>query len=115
MSEQANPRPWKLIDHVENRLYRDADEYDYEHVMQHCWYIAGPLDYSDFVADLVTSRDAVGDANAELIVRAVNSHDDLVAALKSAKSELGFLHVGSDRTILVIDKIDAALAKAEVK
>ena len=46
-------------------------------------------------------------------VCAVNSHDDLVAALKSAKSELGFLHVGSDRTLHVIDKIDAALAKAE--
>ena len=112
MSEQANPRPWKLIDHVENRLYRDADEYDYEHVMQHCWYIAGPLDYSDFVADLVTSRDAVGDANAELIVRAVNSHDDLVAALRFVGSELA--QRGQIQSTMM-DRINSALAKAEVK
>ena len=56
----------------------------------------------------------VKSAEAELL-RILNAHDDLVAALKSAKSELGFLHVGSDRTVLVIDKIDAALAKAEGK
>jgi hypothetical protein len=47
-------------------------------------------------------------ANAEFIVRAVNAHDDLVAALKEARAGIWS---GCD-TVRSIAKIDAALAKA---
>lgn len=50
---------------------------------------------------------------ADEIVKKMNAHDDLVAALKEAKNELGFLYQGGTRTIALIDRIDAALAKAD--
>jgi hypothetical protein len=53
-------------------------------------------------------EDATADANAEFICRAVNAHDDLVAALKYARDKAD--EYGS---VINFAMIDAALAKAE--
>lgn len=63
------------------------------------------------------------EANAALIVRAVNAHDDLVRALRVARQQVITLHPSGDNrgdsldmrdTVQssVLDVIDAALAKA---
>lgn len=55
-------------------------------------------------------------ANAALIVRAVNAHDELVAALKNTRSALADVRLngaGARLLTLDIEAIDAALAKAE--
>jgi hypothetical protein len=50
-------------------------------------------------------------ANAEFIVRAVNSHDDLICALKVLR---GFMPPSGDDNIdAALNLADAALAKAE--
>lgn len=113
MSEMATPRPWKLVDKAGNKHYRNAADLSYESVMQHCWYIAGPMHDSDFVADLITARDLNGNANAELAVRAVNAHDDLVAALKDVRRALANSELDNSDVFYPITVIDAALAKAE--
>ena len=62
--------------------------------------------------------------NAHFIVRAVNSHDDLVEALKSVNLTLGFLKsvvqsgeswtdVAQEKYSEATAKLDAALAKAK--
>lgn len=60
----------------------------------------------------------------EHMIRAVNAHDDLVAALKEARKELDNVLVSVERMEVYFDgdefheriaKIDAALAKAEAK
>jgi hypothetical protein len=61
-------------------------------------------------------QDDVDQANAELIVRAVNSHHELLEACKSTAKELELLREmwphGSHRQA-VLDKANAAIAKAE--
>lgn len=51
------------------------------------------------------------DEDAAYIVRAVNSHDELVAALKEARQFIEDLGWNG----MTVDKINAALAKAEGK
>lgn len=60
--------------------------------------------------------------DAEEILRILNSHDDLVEALKEARKELDNVLVSVERMVVYFDgdefherlaKIDAALAKAE--
>lgn len=76
------PGPWTLIDEPRNPHYRDANPEDYEHIGQHCWYIAGP-GISKFVADIVTTRlNDDGDANALLIAAA----PDLLAACEACEA-----------------------------
>ena len=67
---RTTPRPWKIEDST--------------HIVQAVGNAAGVVvcdveNYSRFTQD-----DARNAANAELIVRAVNAHDDLVAACKAA-------------------------------
>lgn len=79
-----------------------------------CLYYAGP-------------ETAVGDqgkANAAFIVRACNAHEELVAALRGARSDLTWVLSGDkpfgnepEQRALhnIVDSINAALAKAEGK
>lgn len=72
MTDGATPRPWVLLEcNVEN-----------------CWCacIGVPSD-PEGIKEWVIGTGSVSKANAELIVRAVNSHDQLVAALEKIISE----------------------------
>lgn len=75
--ERSHELPWTLIDEPRNKHYRRRIAgLDYEATCQHCVYIAGPGSYSDFVADLIVSRnsnDSTGMSNALLFVAAVNA------------------------------------------
>lgn len=65
------------------------------------------------VTDCDSSTPNVERANAAFIVRAVNAHDDLVAALKAAKSELEAYEQAATGETYNSTQINAALAKAE--
>lgn len=71
MSEKANPRPWVLIEKGE--MMWPASVLVLGHGIG--------IRQSDGAFDDIQSE-AECKANAELIVRAVNAHDDLVAALE---------------------------------
>ena len=80
------------------------------------WHVAGT---SRIRAEMTPLNDLIADvhwrnrdANAEFIVRAVNAHDDLVAALRGAREWLPPI---ANRPALktALAAIDAALAKAE--
>ncbi len=53
-------------------------------------------------------------ANAEFIVRACNSHDELLEALKNAKSALhwSLAHLDRKQVITCLEEIDRVFAKA---
>lgn len=83
------PTPWKVDDYVmSGEKYR----------------VFSP-------ADPVAVASVAGKANAEFIVRAVNSHDELVEAIKNAIDSLPD-HVGP-RIAQVKKELSEALAKAE--
>lgn len=69
-----------------------------------------PFFGGDIVARVTAHNRA---ADAELIVRAVNSHDDLVAALRKAGDELRSVCGDFDYNLPLRLCIDAALSKAE--
>jgi hypothetical protein len=52
-------------------------------------------------------------SDASLIVRAVNAHDDLVAACEAARRSLGY-QIGADESLNLRAVLDKALAKAKV-
>ena len=63
-------------------------------------------------------EDGEGEANAAFIVRACNSHDELVAACKEAFNQIQYLHekfqvTGSGCQVLA--KLETAIAKAKGK
>ena len=65
-----------------------------------------------FPATFHGAGDGWAETDAIRTCRAVNCHDDLVAALTEAKACL-YSMVGQDgRAAVIIDRIDAALAKA---
>lgn len=71
---------------------------------------------ADIYADCEQLPDAVAEANAEFIVRACNSHHDLIAALKSLR--FGNCWCVQDPELVgqhseLCKRVDAALAKAE--
>ncbi len=76
---EPTKRPWELYPgRTTNRLYG----------IQECFYICGPAHESHFVADLFVGKYEKGTQDAELIVRAVNAHDDLLAACETALDQL---------------------------
>lgn len=88
MSNQISPLPWAI-----------GPEHDYE------IYDAK----GDYLALMMDARDGDDEANAAFIVKAVNSHDKLVAALRKAheviESEFG-------RPCTHLDEIEDVLAAA---
>ena len=96
-----SPLPWRIEVHPDNDVtyIRPAGDGDF-------WVDAMPM-YHD-------------GRNAEFIVRACNTHGDLLAALKEARIFIAKDYPDSSRaagnwpTVTpVIDRIDAAIAKAE--
>ena len=88
--DKATPRPWVVDD-------------DYPDVYGGVSTITGrPV--------LVAQAETL--ANAELIVRAVNAYDDLVAALSNALIHLGKKNMSDEVLTSVMRQCSAALAKA---
>jgi hypothetical protein len=105
---KATPRPWEQEVHGHfRRICGDAIREERIRTMT-------------VVADVhgnATSQETTK-ANAELIVRAVNVHDDLLAALIAARDHLNYCNYGDQwenecaRDEKLPEKISAALAKA---
>jgi hypothetical protein len=73
---QATPRPWKLLNPRTSAIYATNI-----HGLVHVATVeVAPIQQHDESADRADDETA---ANAELIVRAVNSHEQLVAALEA--------------------------------
>ena len=105
LSKVTTPRPWNYL--VPTALdYRAALIYDEDEkslIAQMCG--GGRVR----AINVVEER-----ANAALIVRAVNSFDDLVAALRHMRSLYKSLVGPDDRMAnVMLEECDAALAKAE--
>jgi hypothetical protein len=60
---------------------------------------------------LVFSEHGKGEANAEMIIRAVNVHEELLRNLKNAYTALCVL--SSEKETKLMDEIDNAIARAE--
>jgi hypothetical protein len=93
MTDHRTPLPW----------HRDRSGSGY-----YKFVIRGPQDH--YIGRIERGHgDAVGEANLAFILRAVNAHDALVAALKMARPIVD-RDSGNDGDVA---QIDAALAKAE--
>lgn len=60
------------------------------------------------------SGDTVNKANAAFIVHAVNRHEELIAALRSARATIANTHPKFNRDV-ILDQLDAAIAKTEAR
>ena len=76
---EATKRPW----------YASHDGNGYDHIQ------SAAVNEDNYVAR-VDSTDAQGNANADLIVKAVNNHDALVTALESALNTETAARIGSE-------------------
>lgn len=97
---QHSPTPWTL---------------DGEHIFDDILAHVATVDFSDDDEPTITGRGTLpagtGRNNADFIVRAVNCHDDLLAACRAAFDELASLNDNQD----LIDQLDSAITKAEGK
>lgn len=98
MAEMTTPRPWRM----ENTAYESAD-------------IWGADDKRvGYVSSLYYSgKHDVARANAELIVRAVNSHDALVEALEEMYAAWDGYEMLAALDFNIQDKVKAALEAAK--
>lgn len=99
--DQATPRPWE---------YKILSQYSKNNIS------IGKNNFCIINSGVSESGEVFGvlkESDARLIVKAVNCHDELVEALKSAK-QLN-LHLYAERTIAnrVFKKVKQALFKAE--
>lgn len=82
------------------------------------WYLGrtiGSVPEGTRVCDMTPLRNQLGrEADARFIVRAVNAHDDLIAALDNAEAVMSIVEPRSDKAqyLDALEKIRAALAKA---
>ena len=81
-SAMHTPTPWDVVAYYNE----DTKSHDFD--------ISADGGGGDMVADLKGLDNA--EANATIIVRAVNSHEKLVAALEFAKKELDGMGLGHD-------------------
>lgn len=101
MEAKHSPLPWRQ---------HSGDGKTYASVRSH---------WGQCVADCGSRSDNMAQANAELIVRAVNCHDELVAALKAVEPLVSFLHADymqrnpNNSHAAEIEALRAVLAKAE--
>lgn len=116
MSAQATPRPWEILVH--------AEDSEVLNIVGRPEQLPGGVTRAEWVAEL--DADGLdGDmeqngANAELIVRAVNAHDDLLAAVRRAaqitNTFIGVLKANGypiEETVGARDEFLALIAKAE--
>lgn len=99
-----SPLPWRVYDDIN---VMSAEPYPYGLVAECDMGITGELD-----------KPALWRANAELIVRAVNAHDELVAVLEDIESgvwatpESGVESYQICMSVTAMDRLRTALAKA---
>ena len=96
----ATPRPWTVERHDQ-----DDGSINYE-IWTNGWVLIATYHRVVTLSDADNER---AREDAALIVRAVNAHDDLVAALKAAMDHIGNGYQPPD----LIEQANAALAKAE--
>jgi hypothetical protein len=85
MTMMHEPGPWRLVDEPRNERYTDAGPGDYKYEMQHCQVIETrePVLNFDlegsrrFVADVITSRNKIGSANAVMLAAAPELFESL--------------------------------------
>ena len=101
----ATPRPWHVEQKDPGRDWRiwPSDEGDLIAAVMNPY-----VDKQGNVIRELETNHAESEANAALIVRAVNSHDALVAAVQAAREELGKRLLSE----AICAKLDAALALA---
>jgi hypothetical protein len=102
MDSRHTPTPWSLNEQT-------VKSPPYELTVAFCGGAAG---CSGTDGRIITRQEA--EANAALIVRAVNAHDDLVAALRNLISMADFFMTDAPQRV-AIEEAQAALAKAEGK
>jgi len=90
VNSKHTPTPWHVVDKP------DSDWLDVE---------------SEHMGVCRLPRDRFASGDAAMIVRAVNAHDDLVAALRNLLHEAR--HFGNPEMDVAKDAAEAALAKAE--
>ena len=76
MSDMSTPRPWNMLDNDRRVITSGKDEDGDPSIVA---YLAGGQRIASFARSEPSRRTA--EANAALIVLAVNAHDDLLAAL----------------------------------
>lgn len=107
--QEATPRPWQIKNEHDFTIIGNIDGPDGGH--------------NDFHYDTICEINTDGvdyDANAELIVRAVNAHDDVVESLKTALIICDLFNEQAEGRVsnafmVSWKKIESALAKAEGK
>ena len=95
--DNATPRPWKVSDLNKCRIVADDNAGRYVAITYH---------------DMLHNTE-MNEANAQLIVKAVNCHDELVEALKLSYRSLTIDSDMEKDFAVEIKKIKQALAKAE--
>ena len=95
--DNATPRPWKVSDLDKFRIVADDNAGRYVAITYH---------------DMLHNTE-MNEANAQLIVKAVNCHDELVEALKLSYRSLTIDSDMEKDFAVEIKKIKQALAKAE--
>lgn len=119
----ATPRPWesnparRITDHGDGEIEVHVDESIARVLIQRVWRDEQDRRCTRFIGEVYIN--AAGgieqaQADAELIVTAVNAFDDLVAALKDARGWVNYLRNGVDWGAVAssIAKIDDTLRKA---
>lgn len=77
----SSPRPWTADDGAVYAKDERLKNHGPDHEIADCTWWADP--------EKGTPNHAIAEANAELIVRAVNAYDDLVSALEAALDYIG--------------------------
>ncbi len=107
-TKKATPRPWQAVREVDHRFNEKIGE----PIEKVYWRVEGAAGPRDLVMIMGESQFNPGaEANAALIVKAVNAYEDLVAALEVAKLELEVRL--PTQCWSVMEQIEAALAKAK--
>lgn len=103
MSVRHTPTPWLIDDDV---FDEDEIEITSQDLLDNSMGAIAAIQVGTFNDDVEARKRA----DAEFIVRAVNAHDDLVAALRGLRSWMP--PAGDDRLNADLKAADAALAKA---
>ena len=104
MSDKHTPTPWRVLHSGYPHVVVVTEKWDSEDGVLIC-----------YPGRHTSAADPEVQANAEFIVRACNSHEELLAAARSASLELTTVGIGHGHTHSqdVVARLQAAIAKAE--
>lgn len=100
-NDKATPRPWKAYNADSGRIFKN-------------WAVGGKVDRIATIHDLGSSKAA--QANAELIVRAINQYEALLAVAEAAEKVLRQCESANDAneghraSLYAVDKLTNALS-----